>query len=171
MYHRPALSQLLSRKGFCRHAASQSSHRPMQVSPKCDSALLPILTKNNYLTLVNTKCLVSFRYILKSLAAHRTRENPILHWMPVTTRDQADAEGLSDEDLVSLEKITPSDRGAVGVGPGTEPQAAESYPLFCLSDNIPRKSVQQRSKSNSQRTHVRLRFRAPQKHRRRKRNR
>ena len=60
--------------------------------------------------------------------------------MPVTTRDQADAQGITDEDMVSLEN-PPQEVQANGDSRAAQAavfdEKAEYHPLFCISDNIP----------------------------------
>ena len=60
--------------------------------------------------------------------------------MPVTTRIQADAEGITDEDMVSLENPPQEVEAAGGPGDAEPAQFDEKeayHPLFCISDNLP----------------------------------
>ena len=60
--------------------------------------------------------------------------------MPVTTRMQADADGVTDEDMVSLDNPPrPEDApgGAKETGLAEIDESEIYHPLFCLSNNIP----------------------------------
>ena len=53
--------------------------------------------------------------------------------MPVTTRNQADAEGITDEDMASLD--APGEASASAAARFEEGE--DYHPLFCLSDDVP----------------------------------
>lgn len=72
------------------------------------------------------------------------KSSPILnetsHTMPVTTRNQVDAQGVTDEDMISPEnRPEPDDTAEEAKGQGsTDLDETVSYhPVFCLSNNIP----------------------------------
>ncbi len=60
--------------------------------------------------------------------------------MPVTTRIQAEAEGITDEDMVSLENPPQPETGAEDVQQTESHDVDETgscHPVFYLSDDIP----------------------------------
>ena len=74
--------------------------------------------------------------------------------MAATTRNQAEAQGFSEQDYVSLDKPQDQIEGALD----REGQRKEFdkltgvYPVFCLTENIPN-GVSKRTKPHSQCSH------------------